>query len=266
MSTVMRFWVLSVAVLLGASLIVDCYGQPPGGGGGRGGFGGGRGGMGRGGFGRGGGVAGLLGMEEVKKELKVTDEQAQEVEKLREEGRQDVDFSNWGEMSEEDREKAMKTVQAATEKVDAELPTILDPEQFKRLLGLYAQRSGPDALTNKLVSKEIGLSDETVQKVKAKQDELNPFRRGRGQGGGGGGGGPGGFGGAGGGGPGSPDFAERMEKMRKEREDALFGEITPEEKEKFEALKGEKFEFPAWGGGGGRGGRGGRGGNDNSNN
>lgn len=235
MSAVMRFWVLSVAVLLGASLISDCSAQPPGG---RGGFGGGRGGF----MGRGSGLAGLLGMDEVKKELKVTDEQADEVKKASDEARSGIDFSNFRDMSEEERAEAMKSFQAATDKVDGELSSILDPDQFKRLLGLYSQQQGAMALTNKQVSSELGLSEETVAKLKAKEEETRP-QFGRGQGG-----------------QGNPPDFEAMREARTKRLEALEGILSADEKAKFEALKGEKFEFPERRGGfGGPGGEGGRG-------
>jgi Spy/CpxP family protein refolding chaperone len=229
MNAVAKFWVLSLTILLGASLVTDCYAQPPGGGGG---------GRGRG-FGGGfGGVAGLLGMDEVKKEIKLTDEQADEVKKFSEEARKGIDFSNLRDASREERAEAVKAMQSANEKIDEELPSILDPDQFKRLLGLYAQRSGVEALINKQVAKELGLSDETNEKLKAKDEETRPrFDRQ----------------------DGPPDFAA-MQEARTKRLEAMEAILTPEEKEKFEALKGEKFEFPSRGfGRGGQGGEGRRG-------
>ncbi len=218
-----------------------------------------------------GGLSGLLRMDEVKKEINATDEQIAEINTFADEARSGLDFRSLGrDSTEEQRNEFMLKVQASMEKIDAKLSEVLDPVQFDRLVGLYAQQAGPSALSNKLVAEAAGLSEETKAKLKAKQDELRQQ-------------GFGGFGGRGGrgrpegdrppeggrpegdrgfGGDFNPDeMRAQMEKMRKERDDALLELLTEEERANFEKLKGEKFEFPAFGGfGGGFGGRGGRGG------
>ncbi len=66
-----------------------------------------------------------------------------------------------------------------------------------------------------------------------------------------------------GGGGGQFDFAgmrTKMEEMRKKSEERLASVLTKDQKDKLEAMKGAKFEFPQPSFGGGRGGPGGPGG------
>ena len=236
----------------------------------RGGFGGGPGGPGGpGGFrmmGGGGGMgpAGLLMMEEVREELKLSEEQVEELNTLREQAMGDTPRpQDWRGLSDEERREAFgklqEQMQKAGETMNSKLEEVLDPDQYDRLLGLYAQRSPAEALTNKTIAEKLGLNDEKVNKLKEVQEELQASMRERFRDGGRGEGGERGEGGG--------DFRERMAQMQKENEEKLLAVLSEEEKKKFEELKGEKFEFPerrgfGFGGAGGdRGGdRGDRGG------
>jgi Spy/CpxP family protein refolding chaperone len=245
------------AVLAGLMLAPALsYAQGPGGGRGRGGFGGG--------FGRGGSsISGLLRMEEVQKEISVTDEQKAALEKASEERRAQfaqgggVNFGELQNLPEEERNKRMeefrKTMEESQKKSDEQIKAILKPEQIARLNQLRVQQEGLGALNREEVQKELGLSEEQVGKIKAATEARN----------------------ARGSAPAGVNFQDLSEddlrKMREEREarvkkydEEMKAVLTADQTAAFEKMKGAEFKFPAGGGfggpGGGRGGRGGPGG------
>ena len=252
------------AVLAGLLLAAPAmsFAQGPGGGGGRGGFGGGRG---------GGGLSGLVRMEEVQKELAVTDEQKAELTKLAEAARGGgggggpgggFDFEAFQKLSDDEKAKQMadlaKQREERTKKSDEAITALLKPEQLARLSELRNQREGVRSLNREDVQKQLGLSAEQVQKVKD-LIAANPQ-----------GGGFGGFGG-GRGGPGGGGGEQSEEEMRKASEERaakreafdkdMAAVLTADQAAAWVKAQGAKFEFPAGGrggpGGGGAGGAGG---------
>ncbi len=245
-------------------------GGGPGAGRGFGGFGGGMM-MGRGG----GGVMGLLRIEEVQKELKLTDEQKKTItdegtkmgEAMREMFR---DFRPGGEMTDETRKKmedGQKKMAEMSKNFEKSLETILDPDQQDRLIGLMLQRSGVRAATSsEMVAASLEITEEQKTKFaeaeKLNGEEMTKAMEGMG--------GRGQRGGGDAGGQQQTDeeraamfdkFRKKMEEMNKVAEERLLAVLTDEQKSKMESLKGEKFTFPEpqFGpGGGGRPGRGNR--------
>ena len=119
---------------------------------------------------------------------------------------------------------------------------------MKRLMGLYVQQAGNRSVTNSLIAKEIGLSEDGINKVteamtKAGEEMRPKMEELRNAGGGGGG-----FD--------REKFAAVMADMQKKNDEAIAGVLTDDQKKALEALKGEKFTFPEGGGFGGFGGRG----------
>ena len=241
---------------------------------GRGGFGGGFG-------GQGGGVAGLLQMEEVQTELKLTDEQKTKLRDSRDElrggagggfGRRGAGGAgggaggagggpggapNFREMSAEERQKFMedarKRMEDQSKKAEELAKGILTPEQMTRLNELRIQQQGVRAMGRPEVAAALKLTDAQKEAI---DDILEAARPQRGPGGGGGG-----FGG------GRPS-AEDREKARTEAEERtkktqadIDAVLTETQKAEWVKLQGAKFTFPerpAFGQGG-RGGRGGQG-------
>lgn len=232
---------------------------------------GGRGGRGGGGFGgRGFGFGGstldkpaLLGSEQVRKELKLNEEQGKKVEAVlsaHREAAMEIGGAGRGnrDASEEERAKARaertQKVADLLKKTEAKLAEVLEKTQGQRLDEILLQHQGPEALIADNVVASLKISAEQVDKIKAaiatRDSELGKlvgsFR-----------GGPGGPGGAGG------DFQERREKMDKLRTDANTAAAAALSKEQTEALaklKGAPFELDRASLFGGRGGPGGPGG------
>ena len=131
-------------------------GGPGGGPGGRGGFGG----PGFGGGQIGGAVElmGLLRMEEVRKEVEMTDETYEAVQTASRENMGDL--AGLRDASEADRAAKMKEVNAKAQEL---LDEVLSPEHQKRLMGLLVQQRGNRSATNDLIAKEIGLDEAGIK-------------------------------------------------------------------------------------------------------
>ena len=237
-----------VAVLAGLLLATPAFSQAQGPGGGRGR----RGGMQGGNI----GAAGLLRIEEVQKELGVTDEQKAELTKIMESmrpagGPGGFNREEFQKLSEEERAKKLDEVRKEGEerskKADESVKAFLKPEQWARLSELRLQREGVRSWSRDEVQTQLALTDEQKTKIKTLTAAQGP-----------------GFGGG--------DiqnfrdmsdeerakaFAKAREEMETRRtafEKGMAEVLTPEQKETWAKLQGAKFEFPQRGFGGGQGG------------
>ncbi len=166
------------------------------------------------------GAAGLLAVEAVQNELKMTDEQKQKFAALREEGRNLRDLSG-----EERRQK----FQELAKKADETVKTTLDDKQKKRLEEIRLQLEGPGALARDEVAAKLKLDQAQKDKIKKIQEDGRPserfdFRNASQE-------------------ERRKYFAEARERREKTNA-ALLAVLTPAQKESFEKLQGEKFEMP----------------------
>src|SRR5438132_13231528 len=119
-------------------------------------------------FGGSGISAMLLRQESIQKELKLTDEQINQVEelsnKLREQFRDLLDL----ESAERDRKR-----QELIKENESAIAAILKPDQFKRLKQISYQREGTSALTSPEVAKALGLTDAQQKFILKISDETN---------------------------------------------------------------------------------------------
>jgi Spy/CpxP family protein refolding chaperone len=230
---------------------------------------GGKGRRGGGGFGQGGFGGGfgridksmLLGSEQVRKEIKLNEEQSKKVEEIlasHREAQMELFQGARGnrDASDEERAKAREERTAKTaelgKKTEAKLAEVLDKKQTERLDQIVIQQQGPDALVSDKVIAAISLKPEQVEKIKAtlaKRDEEVRSSFGGGRRGGDGGGQGGGN---------REEARAKLEKARKDAETAAFAVLSKEQSESFTKLKGENFELDRstlrGPGGGGRGG------------
>ena len=228
-----------------------------------GGFGGQRGGA---------GALQLIGREEVRKELKITEEQQGIIRELQTSSRpnfRELLGEGFRDLSREDREKKLAELRASTEKKSKEAEAdlyglILDEGQANRLKQIVLQQKGNRALTEPATAKALGLSTAQVTKIKAattagqkKQQELTAGLRGA-------------FGGRGQRGqrgkkdakgakskdkkntkrPSREELTKRFadlrtkgEAIRAETDKTIAAVLTAAQKTKFEELKGPKFEL-----------------------
>jgi hypothetical protein len=158
------------------------------------------------------------------------------------------------------------------EQMEQRIREILSEAQYKRYRELTLQQMGPQALSDKKVADEVGLSEEQVERIRDIMRNNRP-QGGPGQGGFGGGGqgqrgqgGQGGQGGFGGGGQGQrgqfdPQQMEQMrQQMQAQREKVakeILAVLTSAQRAKWDAMLGKKFDFkpmPQFGRGPGGGG------------
>lgn len=226
------------------------------------------------GFGRGGpggfGLAGLLRIEKVQKEIELLEEQKAELEKFGEslraefrpqDGQPQRDFRDLSEEEQRKaREEGMARMREINKKFEAKLAEVLLPHQLERVKQLEIQQQGSGALTNnESVIAALAFTDEQKAKIeaiqqanRAKQDANGEkfralFQEGQ---------------------EGDreanrakfEELRKAGEELRKAADAELLAVLTDEQKKKLEELKGEPFEFPPLNFGGGRGGPGGPGG------
>jgi Spy/CpxP family protein refolding chaperone len=236
----------AICLAMATTAMAQGQGQGRGGRGGRGGFGGG-------GFGGGFGLnlSRLVGIEQVQKELKVTDEQKTKLAELRREGRGGGGGGggNFQNMSEEERAKFFDEMRKQSEERNKKVEAILDADQLKRAKEILLQQQGNGALANPEVAKELALSEDQVAQIKTISEESGKqmrelFRPGADR----------------------DEMRKKMEELRKNTDEEYMAVLTEEQKAKFAALKGAKFDLDpaALRGGGGRGREGGRRGGNNA--
>lgn len=211
-----RILLAVVAVALVAS---PAFAQPPGGQGR-----GQRGGM------QGGGGMMLLGDKGIQSELKMTEEQINNVKALQ--AKQREEMQGMRDLSQEERREKMQEV---TKKFTEELNKILNPDQQKRLKELTLQSTqktmGWMALSrNPDVMKALELTDEQKESMKAIGDDMQAAMREMFQGGGGGG----------------EEARTKMAEMRKSSNEKIEKLLTDAQKAKLKELMGEPYkgEFP----------------------
>jgi|GEM_PF-274786 len=275
----------------------DGGGQPPQGRGqrGGGGFGGGFGGGGFGMFagGRGAGMmaprfdrARLLGIEQVRTELKIDDAQSAVIDAALDAYREEQsngprpDRDAVQNMSEEERTKMLTDMQKQrdelSKKTDEVLNALLEEPQKDRLDQISLQLRIASGVVATLKADDmkgkLKISEDQVAKLdeaeKASLSDMQKmFEEMRGSLGGGrpgGGGGPGAPGTPGAGGPGAGGFGggfdairEKMEAARKKSTDSAMAVLSDEQKKQLEEMQGAKFEIDMRAMMGGRGGFGG---------
>jgi Spy/CpxP family protein refolding chaperone len=187
-------------------------------------------------------LLGLLRLEEVQKELKLSEDQATKVneisEKLRGEMREQYAVLQDIENMQERRAKTTELSNQLDAKAREQLREVLSREQMMRLFQIRLQvRGAVYALNNTRIAGRLELTDEQKKKVaeldKATQDKITEAysalsnlsqeeRREK-----------------------MAELREKVSKMRNEAEEKALGLLTAEQKEAFEKMKGEKFEPPA---------------------
>jgi len=130
----------------------------------------------RGGMGRWGGNSPLMLLirEDVKEELKMTEEQTGKFKKIGEDIREK--FKDDIAAAKGDRTKGQeifkKVGDATTEAITKDLATVLKPEQVARLKQIELQQLGMGALSKEEVAKDLALTAAQKEKIKGLSDDL----------------------------------------------------------------------------------------------
>ena len=171
-------------------------------------------------FGPGGGMqvpAGrLLGAKEVQEALKLTDEQKEKITKISDEGREAMREAFQGEGG---REKIAEITKATSDKFNE----VLDDGQEKRLMGILIQVNPVAALTEPAVAKELNITDDQKTKMqeaaagfREKFGELRDLSR--------------------------EERGKKMEEIQAEISKKVMAELTSDQQEQLEKMKGEKVD------------------------
>jgi len=119
-------------------------------------------------------AAGLVTNKSVQEELKLSDDQVEKIKKANDEVQ--AKYKDEREKVGRDREKMMelftKINKDRAEVIGKLIPTVLKPEQTKRLKQIELQQGGLRALTKEDVQKELKLSEKQVGEIKAISEEV----------------------------------------------------------------------------------------------
>jgi Spy/CpxP family protein refolding chaperone len=190
-----------------------------------------------GGSGR-GSLLGLLGDEQVQKELKLNGEVVARVEKLREKLREEMTEQYSAAREIEDRDKRFAKYAELRDQYDQKaregLRDELAREQMMRLYQIRLQvRAVVDSLENRYVTRRLELTDAQKEKLatinkdaQAKRSELISSMRDASD-------------------EQRRESFEKYRKLRTETEEQALGVLTAEQKKTFEDMKGKKIELPS---------------------
>jgi len=124
----------------------------------------------------GGSMSMLLIRDDVKKEIKLTDEQSSKLDEMRTAMQEEMRGKFQGGGGGGDREAMMKEVGEMIKKADKDTLALLDDAQKKRLKELWIQKTGNGIVTNEEIQKELGFTDAQKARVKeltAAQSQAN---------------------------------------------------------------------------------------------
>ena len=168
------------------------------------------------------GPAGLLMNPDVKKELKLTDDQLTKLQDAlgKVQDKHKDTFTKFREMSDADRRKAIRSF---TEDYNKAVASVLDEKQMKRFKQIQWQLAGIGALEDPEAQKTLKLSEDQQKKLAAvfedsgkKMQDL--FKGGNVEG-----------------------KREEFEKIRKDTEDRAYNVLTDEQKKQWKEMQGEPF-------------------------
>lgn len=193
----------------------------------------------------------LLRSDQVKEELKVTEEQDTKISDVLsahlERSRQEVSFRGVRELPREERRERIAEVRkkrrALVKETEKKLEALLTQDQVRRLDEILLQQRGARGLLEKATARTLELTSEQTEKLRAvfawaREARAKLLREVRGQGR-----------------EAVEKTEEKISEIRKEMDGKALAVLTAEQKHKYEKLKGKPFELDrsslgGWGGAG----------------
>jgi Spy/CpxP family protein refolding chaperone len=187
--------------------------------------------QGRRGGNRGGFGGDLTTNEKVQADLKLTDDQKDQIKKIVADAPRPMRDPNAS------REERMAKAAEARKDLEDKINTVLNDSQKARIKEIRLQARGTAALSDKEVAESLKLTDDQVNKIKDLNKSLADARTAaRPQGGG----------------PPDQDTIDKLTKLRTETNEKILAVLTSDQKATFEKMQGAKIEgLPTFGGGGG---------------
>jgi Spy/CpxP family protein refolding chaperone len=167
-------------------------------------------------------MVGLLRSPQVQQELKLTDQQKQQLEQLGEQWREKM--RGLRDLPPEERRQKGEGMRAEVEK---QLATILNEQQMKRLKQIALQVEGYAALERPEIADQVGLTKEQRQKIRdilrqAAEKRREAFQQGQGD---------------------RQAAFQRMREIRQWVDGEIEKLLTAEQKKKWQELVGAPFKF-----------------------
>jgi Spy/CpxP family protein refolding chaperone len=167
-------------------------------------------------------MVGLLRSPQVQQELKLTDQQRQQLEQLGEQWREKM--RGLRDLPPEERRQKVEGMRAEVEK---QLATILNEQQMKRLKQIALQVEGYAALERPEIADQVGLTKEQRQKIRdilrqADEKRREAFQQGQGD---------------------RQAAFQRMREIRQWVDGEIEKLLTAEQKKKWQELVGAPFKF-----------------------
>ena len=167
-------------------------------------------------------MVGLLRSPQVQQELKLTDQQRQQLEQLGEQWREKM--RGLRDLPPEERRQKGEGMRAEVEK---QLATILNEQQMKRLKQIALQVEGYAALERPEIADQVGLTKEQRQKIRdilrqAAEKRREAFQQGQGD---------------------RQAAFQRMREIRQWVDGEIEKLLTAEQKKKWQELVGAPFKF-----------------------
>jgi Spy/CpxP family protein refolding chaperone len=167
-------------------------------------------------------MVGLLRNQQVQQELKLTDQQKQQLEQLGEQWREKM--RGLRDLPPEERRQKGEGMRAEVEK---QLATILNEQQMKRLKQIALQVEGYAALERPEIADQVGLTKEQRQKIRdilrqADEKRREAFQQGQGD---------------------RQAAFQRMREIRQWVDGEIEKLLTAEQKKKWQELVGAPFKF-----------------------
>jgi Spy/CpxP family protein refolding chaperone len=167
-------------------------------------------------------MLGLLRNQQVQQELKLTDQQKQQLEQLGEQWREKM--RGLRDLPPEERRQKVEGMRAEVEK---QLSKVLNEQQMKRLKQIALQVEGYAALERPEVAEQVGLTKEQRQKIRdilrqAAEKRREAFQQGQGD---------------------RQAVFQRMREIRQWVDGEIEKLLTPEQKKKWQELVGAPFKF-----------------------
>lgn len=164
---------------------------------------------------------GMLNNEGVQNELEFVGEQRDKYKRLQSEYnsrlKSKLDEMNKGGFDPERARELGDEIRAMKEQQSKDIEDLLLPHQISRMKQIQLQQrmramGAANALSDQKIAEELGLSEEQIAKLKERAKEL------------------------------AEELQKKVQKLREETQNTLLKELDPDQREKLNALIGEKFE------------------------
>ncbi len=166
---------------------------------------------------------GLLSQQSIQEELDFVGEQRDQYKRLQEDYnqriREKMESMNKGGFDPEKAKNLGEEIRVMKEQQARDIEDLLLPHQINRLKQIQLQQRmkamGLNALNDKKLAEELGMTEEQLEKLKERAKEL------------------------------TADLQKKIQELREETQQTLLKELSREQQEKLKELTGSKFELPA---------------------